>query len=269
MRVRLSTLAIGLVLLANALLLGGVAWNRAGEAEAVLALTERELALPYGRWGHRESTGVALSIRRADGEAEWLDRDKLAALGFEPDRFLRGLDAGRRSVERRVFVVLEFDGPAFSELLTEQVDRVRRLQDEVAAGEADRRRLEAAESELERLRTSASRLVLVDAGTAAAPLRRKYPDESRHAVMRALVRMYAHAVPGQDLEPVVRGRVGALLPGDVHVPRRHHAALRRATGGGRGEYDAPPRYRVVLKFGRRLEPWVAGIEAMPGHQSSD
>lgn len=268
MKPRLSTLAIVLVLLANGLLLAGVAWNRVGEAEAVLVLTERELAMPYRRWGNRESTGLALSIRRADGEAEWLDRDKLEALGFEPDRFLRGLEAGRRSVERRVFVVLEFDGPAFEDRLTEQADRVARVRGEVTAGTADPQRLEAAEFELDRLRTSASRLVLVDAGTAAAPLRRKYPDESRHAVMRALVRMYAYAVPGEDVEPVVRGRVGALLPEDVHVPRRHHAALRRATGDGHGGHDAPPRYRVVLKFGRRFEPWVAGIEAMPEHQGS-
>lgn len=266
MRVRLSTFAVVLVVAVNAFVLAGVAWNRSGEPTAVLELTERELALPYSRWSGRESTGVSLSISRADQDYEWLDRDKLAALGFDVDRYERRQRPDWRAVERRAFVVIEYDGPAFQVLLAEQEARIAQARAE--SGEAARRKQEAAEQAYERLQTAGSRLVVVDAGTEAEALRQRYPDRENYVVMRALVRMRAVTRPEGDAKPLLSGRVGPFLPGRVHVPRRFHAALHRATDGSRSGYDAPPRYRVILKFGRRAEPWVAGIEPMAPENGS-
>lgn len=269
MRLRLSTFAVVLVLAVNALVLAGVAWNRSGEPTAVLELTERELAMPYSRWSGRESTGVALSIRRANHDYDWLDSDKLSELGFDVGRYEGRPRHDWRSVERQLFVVLEFDGPAFEALLAEQEARVEETRDGLESGEANRRQLEAAEAALERLETSESRLVAVDAGNEAASLRQRYPDRQRFAVMRALVQMQATSRPGEESEPVVRGWIGYLLPDQVHIPRRFHAPLRRATDETRNDYDAPPRYRVDVTLGRRAEPWVTGIEPIPDSAGSE
>lgn len=269
MRIRLSIFAIVLVVAVNALVLAGVAWNRSGEPTAVLELTERELAMPYRHWSRRESTGVALPIHRAEQDYDWLDRGKLAELGFDVDRFERRSRDHWRAAERRVHVVLEYDGPAFRQLLSEQEAHLEMLRKGLEAGESNRQQVEAAEARLERLARAGSRLVVVDAGRAAEPLRERYPDRNRYVVMQALVRMHAVTRPEDGSQPQLRGRVGSFLPGRVHVPRRFHAALRRATVESRNDYDEPPRYRAVVKFGRRLEPWLAGIEPMPAAGDSD
>lgn len=269
MKLRLSTFAIALVLVANAFVLASVAWNRAGEAEAVLELTERELIIPYRGWSGRESTGVSLSIRRADQDYDWLDRDKLAELGFDVERYEHSPRRDWREAEKRAYVVLEYDGPAFEALLAEQEARIAQARAGSDGDEAGRRQVKAAEQAYERLQTAGSRLVVVDAGREAEALRKRYPDREQYAVMRALVRMRARRRLDEDEKAVVDGRVGPFLPGRVHVPRRFHASLHRATDGSRSDYDAPPRYRVVLKFGRRSEPWVAGIEPMASKNKSD
>lgn len=262
MSIRLSTFAIALVVLANALILAGVAWNRSGEPTAVLEVTERELALPYGRWGGRESTGVSLSIRRADQDYPWLDRDKLEELGFDVDRYAHRPRGEWRASERRAYVVLEYDGPAFRRLVSEQQERLAAHRAGLETGETNHRQVEAAQTALKRLETAESRLVVVDAGRDPEALRDRYPDQRRYAVMLARLHMRAIGLPGEDATPQLRGRVGALLPGRVFVPRRFHAPLRQATGEARSAYDEPPRYRVTVKLGRSGEPWMAGVEPM-------
>lgn len=262
MKLRLSTFAIALVVVANALVLAGVAWNRSGEPGAVLELTERELALPYGRWASRESTGVTLSFRRADQDHEWLDRAKLDALGFDVDGFDKDSRRGWRAQERRLFVVLEYDGAAFAALVAEQEARLADLRSAADSGEAHLRQIEAAESRLERLRTAESRLVVIDAGTDAGALRQRYPDPTRYVVMRALLNVHATFPGAARTDPVLRGRVSRLLPGNIYLPRRFHESLRRATDEGGKAFDAPPRYRAEVRWGRRQEPWITAIEAM-------
>ncbi|WP_376689940.1 DUF4824 family protein [Wenzhouxiangella sp. EGI_FJ10409] len=261
MRIRLSVFAIVLVALVNAWLLAGVAWNRSGEPEAVLALTERELALPSGRWARRENSGVALSIRRVGRDADWLDRDKLAALGFDVDgREARAADR-RRPLARRAFVALEFDGPAFDALVAAQQDELETLRVGLDSDEANRRQVERARASLERLERVESRLVAIDAARDAEALRERYPDRDRYAVMPARLRMYTVSRPGGE-QAEVRGRIESLLPRRVHVPRRFQAPLQQATQEHRAPHDAPPRFRVRLAFGRSGAPWVTGIEPM-------
>ena len=56
-------IAVGIVAAANAAAVGGAAWNRQGEPEAVLELTERELELPPAA---AENTALALRLRWTD-----------------------------------------------------------------------------------------------------------------------------------------------------------------------------------------------------------
>jgi len=110
MNLRAFVLPAVLVALADAWLLIGVARNRAGEPDAVVELTERELSLV--RLGE-ENSGVALDMewqgpRRRPVEAgrDWFDEAKLRELG---------LDLGRRSrkpLPKEAYVVFEHKAPA-------------------------------------------------------------------------------------------------------------------------------------------------------------
>ena len=57
-------LLIGLTILigSNLAVLGGVVYNRMGDATAQLTLTERELSLPYNSGAQKENSGMSLSI---------------------------------------------------------------------------------------------------------------------------------------------------------------------------------------------------------------
>ena len=109
-RGRTLAIGLGLIVLTNAVALGGVWWNRAAAPENSLTLSERELGLPWRALRNRENSGLALNLnwRVADREAgefvsgytvnggtpEWLDGARMQALGFTLDDIAS--DSGRR-----------------------------------------------------------------------------------------------------------------------------------------------------------------------------
>lgn len=255
-------LGLGLILLSNAVALAGVYYNRSGEPESRLSLSERELQLPYGDWFQREdNSGLRLQLlwRRADehGQLAWLGEDKLRELGFRlpdatRDDWQRRLN---RQLARPVLLVLELDGPAYQR----QVQRARR---ELAEAE-ERLRLRPADRELQRQRDSRqeqltqetqrdSRLFLVDAGLDVRALRRAYPDRQRYLLLGGRLKPYAGAG-----KPGARGFSAAVYLDAERITVPH--ALRglfsdwQPGGAYRGER---PRAQVQVAFGRRHEPWV-------------
>jgi hypothetical protein len=152
-----TALLAGLALIAgvNAIALGGVAWNRGAE-DARLALSERELRLPYTwRTEDGEDPGLSLQLDWRNqplcppgepcpsydlgyGQTRWLDADKLAALGFDVAPRPRPQDSQRsaRAQEREVVLVLEFAGPAYVEYLEKRTAELRKAQEKARhAGE--------------------------------------------------------------------------------------------------------------------------------------
>ena len=112
-----------LLLAANLAALGGVAWNRSGEAESKLVLSQRELQRnwSYGFWSE-ENSGVELrlELRSPNGEpptdlAPPLPPEQMRALGFSiPDALdEESVRRYRRQQEKQVLLVLELDGPAY------------------------------------------------------------------------------------------------------------------------------------------------------------
>jgi hypothetical protein len=261
MRRRLVIAAIVLVLAVNSLVLAGVAWNRAGEPQAELVLTERELAPPYAHWPRKENSGIGLRISRAMQDYDWLDRDKLVELGFDPGSFDQRPRDRWRSVDREVWLVLEYDGAAFEAVLARQRERLDRVRVDWASGKREVREVEVAQQHLNHLAMGSSRLMAIDAGRDRNALHARYPDRQRHAIVRGTVRMHAVQGPGDEV-PEARARVVRLLPGQVHVPRRFHSELAVALEQPRVRTEAPPRYHATLRYGRRGEPWLTAIEAM-------
>lgn len=289
-----TALAAGLVLLVgvNAITLGLVAWNRSGEPEALLALSERELDRPYN-WHARgpENSGLALRLHwrvapgperspppSADARAEpnprgddkdndapwyndnvarWLDAAKLGRLGFVFD----SETSRRRTVVRPVFLVMEYDGPAWQA----SVERARRW----SAREAGLRDANPVRAEFsERARRAAeylaseeresSRLFVIDAGLDARALRDQYPDRRRYAIVHGQIRAsWCDSCREKNLSGWVE-RVGTDT---VNLPHALRATLTsdRGVEGGRSPFSAE------IAFGRRLEPWMRSLSlAKPG-----
>lgn len=272
---RLALQTVGLVLAVNAVVLGGAAYNRSGEPEARLLLSERELRRPMAYGGDRdEDSGRSLTLqwrvpkRDLDDtfrgtRAAWLDREQLLALGFPADALERDATRpGRIAPSRQAWVMLELDGAAYAAALASaqaMVDATRASANAPTAGKADRDQADGALRDLERERRQSSRLFAVAADTDAAALLARYPDRTRHLLVRASIEV---AFDGAEHEPArPYGYIDRLYLADLHVPREHHAAVDAAA---QGPYDAmPPRagFEAVIHFGKRGEPWIAGLRS--------
>ena len=230
---RSYTLAAGIALIVatNAVVLAGVAYNRSGTPESVLRLTERELSFPYS-WGfEEENSGIALRLNWRVRN-DWLDRPKLASLGFDVSEpaLIRG-----RQLPRDAYLVIELDGPAYQAQLAEAEALARRKPEEWP--------LRALRNEKERN----SRLFVVDADLDPEALRKKYPERSQYAVVTGSVAVPHRSI--HDAGPVL-GSVADVNIVGVHVPVQFHGVIRK---------DAA--YLATVAFGRRLEPWLTGATA--------
>lgn len=142
------------------------------------------------------------------------------------------------------------------------------LRTKVEAGKATLEQVGIEERAVGRMKTSASRLVAVDAGRDAAELRARYPDRAQYLIVSAEFRMRVEWA-ASDEEPE-RDRVqGTLrvLGRRIHVPLQFHQALLDALGDDlEAEYsldpDQPPHYSITLHVGSRYEPWVAGVAGL-------
>jgi hypothetical protein len=250
--------------MAPLLLALAAARNRSGEPEAEAVLTEREARLvPVGE-------GRRWAVLRLDWnrerewerkEAGWFDGPKLAALGFDT-RLLADDEEARAfygwQPPRTVFLALELDGPA--------------------AAKADAEDPEG--------RATRSRLHVVDADLDAGVLRARHPDRGRVLVVRGVVEArctgWWDPATRKLSAPFLHGLVKRLLVEEIHLPRGKRAYLDalasgevRPAGAGATRADpraAPrpdasaPRYSVVVRTGRRYEPWAFAVR--PAEPSS-
>lgn len=252
---KLRGLLAGLVLivLANAAVLAGVAWNRRGKPEAVVTLTERELQLPWDAGSDEDDTGLILRLewnpRGAAGEATpaALPATTLRELGFRLSPL-----PGRPEPPRTAWVVLEMEGEAWKRWLAKR----QREEDEQRqkAGQSDCPPV----SDFEQMEVRGSRLILVDAGLDREALRRRHPDRRRSVVVPGVV--------------APDGVVSELGLESIQVPLHLRPVLdevvkaeevRRQRIAGAEDRPRPPRYRANVAFGRRGEPWLVSVEKLP------
>ncbi|WP_275545596.1 MULTISPECIES: DUF4824 family protein [unclassified Pseudomonas] len=244
-------LGLGLILTSNAVALAGVWYNRSGEPQAQLQLSEREIQLPYDSWLRgEENSGLRLQLawRQADADWSWLDEAKLRELGFAPN------DLGR-SAERPLWLVLELDGPSYRK----QVERAKAAlasaqtalaaipQDETLRQQRDQRQLE-----LRHEQEQATRLLLVDAGLDAGALRKAWPDRQAQVILAGRLTPYRYG-------DTPHYSASVALEGDrISVPRRY----REAFGQWRQyRYDEKrPKVQVEVAFGQRHEPWLISVD---------
>lgn len=266
-----------LVLLVNVVALAGVAWNRGGEPEAVLTLGERELRLPPAwRYG-REDSGLALSLHwrvtqelQDDGEkfafepgayvpVDWLDADRLAALGFE---------LARRPDERRAFwpqrdvwLALELDGPAHARSVQqaqEALSQARRAATDSPGDDERQKRANVADERFQQVRDEWSRLVAIDADLDSDVLRARHPDREHVAIVRGRVRPYwRFRDPQAAGEGEWYGHIESVDIDRIHVPLPQRGVFDPLMDEAAS--DRRDRYQVTLAWGRRMEPWIVDV----------
>jgi len=276
---------LGLLVVANALILGSWWANRRDGPRFTIELTERELALPLFR--ETDDTSVVLQLIPGDRppaiirtfdrfrnrasamfEHRWLDRDKLRSLGFDVD-LDPAAPAARERYEstspRPAFVALEFDGDAWRRFMEEREARAA-----LPAGEADGNAPDPRRLAVERVMRS--RLFPIDAAPDAATLEDRYPDRQRYVVLPAVVALQWSQAEGAPA--LIRGVIERLATERIHVPLSLRSQvghflpkvgsteffdhLRKAAATGWPE-AVPPRYRATLAFGRRFDPWLVGV----------
>jgi hypothetical protein len=290
---RLALVGLALIVAVNVVAGIFIVYNRGGQPDSILALNQRELRLPVTNVGNaapaQKLGGLSLQIdwrvlsdlgsdaglkQQYPDDAEnnpgsprlapWLDRAKLESLGYRfPDP--APIDEIRKSrpseLAREVFVVLEFDGPAFR-------DSIARARHDVAliqpAFEQQPNNPQIAahklkfESHLAQALKSASRLYAIDAGLEFAAMRERYPDRQHYAIVRGKIRPLFRA----GTETRVAGVIEDLTISVVNVPLRLRRVFELPRGVAFDKNKALPsvRYNVDLALGRRLEPWILNAE---------
>jgi hypothetical protein len=253
--------AVIIVLLSNAFALLHAARNRSGAPDAQIALTDRELT--YYR--DADDSGVALNliwldlnsrygpwISPGDNSKPWMNRQVLESLGFDCSVDLSDPSTAAsfyaRQSPRKGFIALEYDGPGWREWLD---SRRRQIEQQPALRDSFNER-------------QSSRLVAIDAAGDPAVLRARHPDRSKVVILPAVIQI--SVTPRQ---PAAQGRpeVPAQLTGwiqqvpySIHVARPISDKFRALRQTTRGPDQPDPIYRVHLKFGTSLEPWVTGAE---------
>jgi len=278
----LKTLAAGaaLILLANAVALVGVYFNRSGEPESRMTLSQRELGTPWSRGIARDNSGLALGMnwRVSDGNLsgysyggfglhggtpEWLDEPRMKELGFDVATAAEDT-AGRRRFERQlpreVLLVLELAGPAWQQALERTRENAAR-QEAARLANADSKefveKAKRAQEQLKREETMNSRLFAIDAGLDRAVLRAKYPDRSRFLILKSTVRprLVTH-----EKKTRITGYISALAVTQINVPHALRPELETALRQHKRTADDPaPRFEATLAVGQRLEPWLESV----------
>jgi hypothetical protein len=277
-----TTLIAGaaLILLANGVALTGVYFNRSGEPEARMRLSQRELSLPWNRGMAKENSGLALGLHwrvnpaeageyydggfgYSGGTPHWLDQSLMAALGFDvaavPDD-IAGRRRFERSLPREVLLVLELAGPAWRQALERAQQNAARHEAARQANADSKEFADKARRAQERLtneETLHSRLFAIDAGLDRAALRARYPDRGRYLILKATVRPRLET---RDRKTLVTGYVSALAVTQINVPHALRAELEPAfRQPRRSPADPGARFEVNLAVGQRLEPWIESV----------
>lgn len=256
---------LALILLSNAVALGGVWYNRQGEPESRLQLSERELWRSHDG-PHRENSGLSLHLdwRIASDpddpqrySQQLLDETTLLALGFT--RHEGSQQRWQQPRERPALIVLELDGPTYQRELKQAEHALQQARRDLA-GSPDspdlREQVKYTRQELKNQRERASRLFAVAAGTDLHALRQRYPDRSHYAIVGGTVR--AWCLCDGDAPHQLRGQIDQLHVTNFNVPATWRKTLTERM---------PQRYedkrlglQIEVSYGQRLEPWISAVQ---------
>ena len=274
---RLIIIAAALVVVANAAVFAHIAYNRSGEPR-VITLTERELPLPYYYYRNRsENSGLSFNIdwqvAGQDANTHYYGRttslkvssEKLRELGFsEPDACGGATkERGGRDKSRKVWAVLEYDGPAHAQFIKALEKVLAQRTGEIGMVEAqqEKNELQRIKDQLQAVREYDSRLYVIDLSPDKASLEKRYSEDHRKLILAAEIYNSSHCDKSIEKLSVT---IQQLLPASINIPRQFHAGLENLTGLESRNADHPPRYRAKIAIGKLNEPWLLAVEEFSG-----
>lgn len=230
------------------------AWrNRAEQFTSDITLTERELGPAYG--SIEDDSGFTLDLKWNTrqpydrGVKPWLDATKLAELGFDtsvPPTDKSASEFYQRQQPRRAYVALEFNGPAWQAWQDYEESRAQTQP--------------IFRKNLESTRNAETRLVAIDCGTNAERLRSLHPERQSVIIVPATIRIWVEGagnnMPGNQPEPRILGNIEEI-PSSIHVPLPFGEEFKRQPK------ILGTKYRVHLRYGASLEPWIVSVEFTP------
>ena len=254
-----------LILLTNAVVLLGAAYNRSDDPDSRLLLSQRELQ--HYRWSElKDNSGITLTLNWRIAQAQqneygpgisagkwgtpaWLDKAKMTELGFDVVKLAGTSESGRHykeSLPREALLVLEMNDRAYLQELKRAKDYAEQagaLQAGNPGSDEFKRRARSAEENYQREQNQNSRLFVIDAGVDLQKLRAAYPDRNRYAIVHGLIRPnIAYGKEGK-----IDGTISELHAERINVPFNF-----------RQVFDNAAPYEVTIAFGKRLEPWITG-----------
>jgi hypothetical protein len=168
----------------------------------------------------------------------------LQEIGFDtgvPPSDKRASEFYQRQRPRRAFVALEYDGAGWRKWMDEMERRAQEQTSRpVYVKPADQRE-------------TASRLVVIDASSDAARLRLRHPDRSSVIIIPAVIRIGLD-FEGSNKPAQLYGSIQEM-PSTIHVPRPFSDPFRNLPTD-----RSKAKYRVHVRYGALLEPWIAGVE---------
>ena len=256
-----------IILLTNAVALGGAGYNRSSEPESLLQLTQRELQHSSWREG-KDNSGITLELnwrveqpkqgkydRYYDGRwgepPTWLNKAKMTELGFDLVKLASTSGNSRYddTQSREVLLVLELNGPSYQQTLQrarESAEQAKALRGGNLKNKEDKESVKEAEENFLYEQNQSSRLFVIDAGLDVQKLRAFYSDRTRFAIVHGLIR--PDTVPDtacEKNEARFIGHISELHADHINVPLAY-----------RQVFNNPASYEVIVAFGRRLEPWL-------------
>jgi uncharacterized protein DUF4824 len=292
--------AIVLIILTNVVVLAGVAYNRSGDPDATITLTERELHWQDNwNWMDREDSGLYLILKwnRPDyrvhnweywrvhnweyWEDTWLNKKKLGELGFDTNYPLDDKKASRyysRQLPRQAYVVLEFDGDSYQDWLKGTQKHIEEVRKEwVEEKNPDKKsNLESNIRQIEQLMITQSHLFAIDAGIDPKRLRKQYADPSKYIITPAVFGISMQYTSRKKDQPksgskqYLRGWVRKILISEIHVASDYRSFFISDIKTHTQTYlpknkslsDLEPRYQVTLNYGKRHEPWIVDVKKL-------
>ena len=186
----------------------------------------------------------------------------MTVLGFDMKKLKSDLKKHEHrtgQLSTKVVVVLEYQGESYHKALAAAESKAARLRKNVADFPDDKKnknKLNNFEKKLSRLKTSQSRLYAVDAGLDKQALIKKYADQGRYLLARGEIGL-------RWKKDNIKGHIRKLYNLQLHVPLPFSNSLSDLTPADRYSSGiTPPRYKVQLNIGQRLEPWIASVTQM-------
>ncbi|MBN1379410.1 MAG: DUF4824 family protein [Gammaproteobacteria bacterium] len=272
---RLLIIAAAIMVISNIAVFARVVYNRSEESQTIV-LTERELSLPYYYYRHKEeNSGIHLQLQWRTNEDNdsgryyhnnhdhIVSREKLEELGFTvlEDCGVSRSDRGGRDQSRKAWVLLQYNGSAYQEVVEKQKQYLNKRRSEIGdvKAEPEKRELLNIEERLEQIKNFQTRLYVVDISLDKEKLQTQLEDSKQSFILAAEIANRSYC---DEDKKVIRVSIDALLPSQINIPVQYHGLLASLTGEDSRKADELPRFEVEIALGKLDEPWVLGVNGI-------